>query len=287
MKRRRFNFAAMTLVSLAGCHDASPPLKQSIHASLGKPWKGLDRWFYPEAKSEYSETGLALTYSRPKNFRTPDGEIWSASAMTGAHQTLQLPAIISVENLVNGRTVKIRLNDRGPGDGRRILAVTPIVARILGMGKGPVPVRLTLDRQQNAALNYDAASMPDLSIKTPGRGTVTAQSLNSDKRQVFSADADGTRPVRDISQEDNLASTYIQKPVHPVVYNVVLGSFYNRRVAARVATRCQALVQRDAMDGANPSWQVVYGPFLTVEKTDDAQSRAQKCGIHNPRILVR
>ncbi len=66
----------------------------------------------------------------------------------GAHQTLQLPALIWVENLSNGRAVKIRLNDRGPGDGRRILAVTPAVARILGMGKSPTPVRITLDRQQ-------------------------------------------------------------------------------------------------------------------------------------------
>lgn len=287
MKLREYKAALVTLVILTGCHEAGAPPQARLHPVLGKPWKGLDRWFYPEAKTEYRETGLAQTYTRPRNTPLPDGEIWSAAAMTGAHQTLQLPTLIRVENLSNGRVVKIRLNDRGPRDGRRILAVTPAVARILGMGKNPTPVRITLDPQHNAALGYDSAAMPDLGIVSPGRGTVTAQSLDGRGRQVFDADAGHSRAQKTLSAALALPQTYIQKPVHPIDYYVVLGSFYQHRVAARVATRCQALVSRDVGDGAGPAWQVVYGPFLTVEKTDDAQSRAQKCGISNPRLLVR
>ncbi|XAO72488.1 MAG: hypothetical protein AAYR33_03505 [Acetobacteraceae bacterium] len=107
--------------------------------------------------------------------------------------------------------------------------------------------------------------MPDLGIASPER----------------------SKSQKALSVAEALPQTYIQKPVYPIDYYVVLGSFYQQRVAARVATRCQALVTRDAGDGVNPAWQVVYGPFLTVEKTDDAQSRAQKCGISNPRLLVR
>ncbi|UYH51856.1 hypothetical protein N5W20_03060 [Candidatus Kirkpatrickella diaphorinae] len=287
MKLREHKAALITLIILTGCHDAGAPPPANLHPALGKPWKGLDRWFYPEAKTEYRETGLAQTYTRPADTSLPDGEIWSAAAMTGAHQTLQLPALVWVENLSNGRAVKIRLNDRGPMDGRRILAVTPTVARILGMEKNPTPVRITLDRQQNAALGYDSAAMPDLGIASPGRGTVTAQSLDGRDKQVFDADAGRSKSRKALSMAEALPQTYIQNPVYPIDYYVVLGSFYQHRVAARVATRCQALVTRDAGDGSNPAWQVVYGPFLTVEKTDDAQSRAQKCGISNPRLLVR
>ncbi|MEE8658913.1 hypothetical protein CGLAMM_07550 [Acetobacteraceae bacterium EV16G] len=287
MKLREYKAALVTLVILTGCHEAGAPPQASLHPALGKPWKGLDRWFYPEAKTEYSETGLAQIYTRPGNTPLPDGEVWSAAAMTGAHQTLQLPALVRVENLNNGRVVKIRLNDRGPRDGRRLLAVTPTVARILGMGKNPTPVRITLDPQQNAALGYDSAAIPDLGIAPPGRGTVTAQSLDGRDRQVFDADAGRIKARKTLSAGEALPPTYIQKPVYPFNYYVVLGSFYQHRVAARVATRCQALVTRDVGDGANPAWQVIDGPFPTVEKTDDAQSRAQKCGISNPRLLVR
>ncbi|XAO72000.1 MAG: RlpA-like double-psi beta-barrel domain-containing protein [Acetobacteraceae bacterium] len=139
MKLREHEAALVTLVILTSCHDAEAPPQASLHPALGKVWKGLDRWFYPEARTEYRETGITQTYTWPGNTRLPDGEIWSASAMTGAHQTLQLPALVWVENLSNGRAVKIRLNDRGPEDGRRILAVTPAVARILGMGKARRP----------------------------------------------------------------------------------------------------------------------------------------------------
>lgn len=90
------------------------------------------------------ERGLASWYGHPHHGRkTANGEIFDMHAMTAAHRTLPFGTWLLVENLNNGQSVRVRVNDRGPYVGKRILDVSRAAGVALGMmGPGVVPVRI-------------------------------------------------------------------------------------------------------------------------------------------------
>ncbi len=92
----------------------------------------------------HEETGEASWYGHPYHGRrTASGEIFDMHQMTAAHRALPFGTWVLVENSANGRSVKVRINDRGPFRSRRILDVSYAAARALGaLGPGVIPVRL-------------------------------------------------------------------------------------------------------------------------------------------------
>jgi rare lipoprotein A len=88
-------------------------------------------------------TGRASWYGRAHEGRlTASGERFDADAMTAAHRTLPFGTWLVVENVANGRTVKVRVNDRGPFAGGRVLDLSRAAARALGVtGEGVFEVR--------------------------------------------------------------------------------------------------------------------------------------------------
>lgn len=90
------------------------------------------------------ERGLASWYGHPHHGRTTaNGEIFDMHAMTAAHRTLPFGTWLLVENLNDGQSVRVRVNDRGPYVGKRILDVSRAAGVALGMmGPGVVPVRI-------------------------------------------------------------------------------------------------------------------------------------------------
>lgn len=90
-----------------------------------------------DAALDYDETGTCSWYNESSFFglirgNTSLGEKVMPWHMTGAHKTLPLPCLVKVTNLENGRSVKIRINDRGPFISGRLLDVTPRAAKKLG-----------------------------------------------------------------------------------------------------------------------------------------------------------
>lgn len=92
----------------------------------------------------YEETGKASWYGRWHHGRpTASGEVFDMHRMTAAHRTLPLGALVLVENLENGRTAEVVINDRGPYVAGRILDLSFAAARALGaIRPGVIPVRL-------------------------------------------------------------------------------------------------------------------------------------------------
>lgn len=89
-----------------------------------------------------TQTGIASWYKM--GHTTANGETYNPDGLTAAHRTLPFGTIIQVKNLANGRTVRLRINDRGPFVGGRILDVSRGGARQLGMmGPGTAPVLVT------------------------------------------------------------------------------------------------------------------------------------------------
>jgi rare lipoprotein A len=87
-----------------------------------------------------AQSGIASVYS---GGRTANGETARASGMTAAHRTLPFGALVRVTNRRSGRSVVVRINDRGPFVRGRVIDVTPTAARLLGFS-GVAPVTLAI-----------------------------------------------------------------------------------------------------------------------------------------------
>ncbi len=124
----------------AGRSDPAPIVSGTLRA-----YQIRGRWYRPEADPDYDETGMASWYGDAFNGRpTATGEIFDMYALSAAHKTLPLPALVEVTNLANGRKVVLRVNDRGPFVDGRIIDLSRGAASELGLlnaGVGEVRVR--------------------------------------------------------------------------------------------------------------------------------------------------
>ena len=96
-------------------------------------------------KKAFRQVGRASWYgiSSTRGLRTASGELFNPEAFTGAHPTLPFGTMVKVTNLRNGRSADVRINDRGPFVGGRIIDVSYAAAHELGMmGRGVARVRI-------------------------------------------------------------------------------------------------------------------------------------------------
>lgn len=158
----------MLLVTLGACSGGSP---HRMHAALdgdsgvsasprvawgghipkgggrykiGAPYRISGRWYVPQEDPYYDRVGVASWYGEDFHGRkTANGEIYDMGALTAAHPTLPLPSYAHVTNLETGRTILVRINDRGPYAKERIIDLSRHAARLLGYeGQGLARVRV-------------------------------------------------------------------------------------------------------------------------------------------------
>jgi len=90
----------------------------------------------PASTTVAGETGLAAVYSEKlEGNKTASGQIYAGNKLTAAHKTLAFGTKVKITNNKNGKSVVVRINDRGPRQANRILDITPRAARALGIGK--------------------------------------------------------------------------------------------------------------------------------------------------------
>lgn len=103
------------------------------HYKLGNPYKVAGRWYTPREDPGYDRQGIGSWYGDDfHGRRTANGEIFDRYALSAAHPTLPLPSYAYVTNLQNGRTILVRVNDRGPYVAGRIIDLSHASARALG-----------------------------------------------------------------------------------------------------------------------------------------------------------
>jgi len=140
MQTGRGIFAAFVIGALlAGCVATPPPPPPPPAAQKPPP---------------FVEFGTASYYGAEFNHkRTAAGEAFNMNELTAAHRTLPLNSKVRVTNLENGRSVIVRINDRGPFDKHRIIDLSAKAARELGMTHdGTARVKLELVNEGEAAL---------------------------------------------------------------------------------------------------------------------------------------
>lgn len=121
---------------------------------IGNPYQIMGRWYYPKEDYNYSEVGMASWYGDDFHAkRTANGEKYDMNTLTAAHRTLPLPSIVKVTNLENGRSLVLRVNDRGPYAKDRIIDISKRGAQLLGyQTKGTTKVRVEILEAESKAL---------------------------------------------------------------------------------------------------------------------------------------
>ncbi|WP_291684348.1 septal ring lytic transglycosylase RlpA family protein [Bradyrhizobium sp.] len=111
---------------------------------VGKPYTVAGRIYVPEEDVNYREEGLASWYGDDFHGRlTANGEVFDMDSLTAAHPTLPMPCYARVTNLSNGKSLIVRVNDRGPYHGNRLIDVSNKAAELLEFkGNGVARVRV-------------------------------------------------------------------------------------------------------------------------------------------------
>ena len=142
--------------SLAACASVTPRYATNLPAharpapaapggyKVGEPYQVGGIWYVPHEQPDYDEVGIASWYGDAFNLKpTANGEVFDMAAVSAAHTTLPLPSMVEVTNLENGRKLQVRVNDRGPFVGGRIIDLSHEAARELGYDvKGTAKVRV-------------------------------------------------------------------------------------------------------------------------------------------------
>ncbi|HEV7689903.1 MAG TPA: septal ring lytic transglycosylase RlpA family protein, partial [Hyphomonadaceae bacterium] len=156
----------------------TPVLTSAAPAAFAEPYAGppyqVDgKWYVPTYEPNYDEVGVASWYGPTFHGKAAaSGEEFDENAMTAAHPTLPIPSLVKVTNLENGRSVVVRLNDRGPFVDDRIIDLSKKAGEALNLhGKGTAKVRVqyvgpapaapnSLPAQANASSPLPPAPMP-------------------------------------------------------------------------------------------------------------------------------
>jgi rare lipoprotein A len=284
-------------IGLTACALLPPGPPAQPHAVVGAPYQIRGIWFYPRERFHFTTTGLAVVSTKTGGL-TADGERYDPEALAGANRTLQLPAFVRVTNLENGRALVVRLNDRGPDDPGRLIALTPRAARLLGMGSAPVRVRMQVLEDRSRELMASLTAPPLLPLAAAPRGAVGQESL---------APPDGVRQVRPrpvpaiptVGATPALASgntpSFVpsgvveQEAPDPGRLFVQCGRFSALAYASVMQARLAGLGAHVAIDDSAPpdaAYQVRIGPFQSTAAADAALDRALRAGVSDARIVV-
>lgn len=134
------------------------------HYKIGKDYKIKNKKYSPSIDINYNEVGMASWYGSNGGFhgkKTANGDLYDKNVLTAASPTLPLPSLIKVTNLANGKSLIIRVNDRGPFSKNRILDVSERAAKILGFKeKGIAKVRVKYLHKETQQFLRDIALAP-------------------------------------------------------------------------------------------------------------------------------
>ena len=136
----------------AGCASYRPVSDTPV--KLGRAYTVRGVTYVPAADPTYDVLGYASWYGRESGNRSANGERFRAGAIAGAHTTLPLPSYVEVTSLETGRTILVRVNDRGPFARGRILDLSRGAAEQLGVwaqGFAPIRVRVVEPPERDRA----------------------------------------------------------------------------------------------------------------------------------------
>jgi len=137
---------------------------------VGKPYKIAGKTYYP-SEGPYSAVGAASWYGSDfHGRRTANGEVFDRTSITAAHPTMPLPSYARVTNLKNDRSIIVRVNDRGPYHGGRVMDVSQRTAEALDFKTaGTAKVKVEWIGKANLGGDDDAMLLATLRENEPAK----------------------------------------------------------------------------------------------------------------------
>jgi rare lipoprotein A len=296
---------AVSALLLGGCASGTRGTEgNGSHGGykVGDPYQINGVWYYPAEDWTYDETGIASWYGEAFHGKyTADGEVFDLNALTAAHRTLPMPSVVQVTNLENGRSIEVRVNDRGPFARGRIIDLSRRAAQLLGFeGQGTAKVRVKLlvpESIQVASLaGRNGPPPPMLAGAQPSPAPVAkvdTQSLPAPPGVKVAAaplpvPAPKPAPVRSVAEPPPPSETVTVVPVKPSQIYIQAGAFASVDRAWRLKQQLEKLgpvTVSDARAGGLVLYRVRVGPVATVEQADGL---LDKVSVTSPdaRIVV-
>jgi rare lipoprotein A len=305
--------AGLALAALAGCGGGGelPPASaggqgpvygttvSDFPVLVGEPYTINGRTYTPSDPSHYDEVGLASYYGDELSGRpTANGERFQPSGISAAHRTLPLPSYVEVTALQTGRTILVRINDRGPFTDDRIIDLSIGAARQLGIveqGTAAVRVRrvqpIDSDRARLRAgqpaeprLQTSPQLLAALRAQFERGGGVIPPATPSPDAPAPSGRAGVDWEVENEPQAATPPSAPRSAPTATGSYYVQLGAFSNAANAQRLASRAQNLGTVRVVSAGNIR-RVRLGPYPSQAAANQAQSRARAAGFGDARVF--
>ena len=265
-------------------------------------------WYYPKVNYAYRATGIASWYGPGFHGRpTANGETFDQNHLTAAHRTLPMPSMVRVTNLDNGRSIKLRINDRGPFSNGRIIDVSRRAADLLGFRRqGTAKVRVEIIEDESRALaavalsEVAAAHAPDAAPMVPVEVVELPPSLRSaaPATQATTPAASQTalatpRPVETPRLRHLLAPApdgiVTRVPVESSRIFVQAGSFTRldnaHKLRARLVKVGKAKIARATIDDRR-YFRVRFGPMASVADADRLLAVLIDNGHTEARVVV-
>jgi len=266
---------------LARVPDAEPKVEPIRSGGPNKPYEVLGHSYVPIARdAPFTERGLASWYGRAfHGKRTASGEVYNMYAMTAAHPTLPIPSYARVRNPANGREVVVRVNDRGPFHGGRILDLSYTAALKLDLLRGVAPVevqRITFDEIRTGAWRRDSASGVTVATTAPApAATAVATSppaLAATPRPSTAAQTLDAAPASLPEAVVLTSASSVMPPTAPVPSPDAASAVLPAATAASTATVADAPVARAYTVPARGFW-VQLGVFKQREGAESFHQR--------------
>ena len=271
------------------------------HYKIGNPYKEFGVWYYPKRDLTYDETGIASWYGEETAILgrpTANGEVFDPKIATAAHKTLPLPSVVRVTNLDNGKSLVVRVNDRGPFAKGRIIDLSHEGARILGFVKqGTARVRVQVLAEQSLRLeklakdgqfpSVDGASVEAMpKIEAAAKPSVNLTAKSNTGRSGYSSDK-GQSALELLSQSQ-VGEVITVAPVSTQIW-VQVGAFHSESSAASVLAQL-ANVGNGEVSAVSKGGQTLHrvrlGPVQNVSAADKLLDGVVKTGFSGARIIV-
>ena len=249
------------------------------------------RYFVLSSSVGYVERGVASWYGPGfHKVRTSTGEIYDMYGMSAAHKTLPLPAYVRVTNLQNGRSIVVRVNDRGPFVGNRIIDLSYTAASKLDMlrnGTAMVEVRSLDGAPETPITAADSAPVAAPLIASPlETASPTAASPTATSPTATSPAA--TSPAAAVAGAP--AAQVVQVAV-PAALFIQAGAFSDPKNAERLVEKLRGggygkIFVRDNEIAGRRMYRVRIGPVPSVAEFDRIVAELERVGVHDAHLAL-